>query len=150
MPMICEPTITGSENGSHAGKLSGDIDWPGPPNLLRQVHEGFGTAVEFAVGSDDPHLKKQLVGRQPEKSCNSRILQRCQAKAALRECAVEPPCDRGTETAISVEENPSSGGTASFCVSYFRTQRNHRPSQRRIPAFPPLAPAPRTASSCHS
>lgn len=116
--MLCEPTITGPENTSHAGKLSGEKDWPGPPNLLGHVHEGFGTAVEFALGSNDPHLKKQLVGRQPEKSCDARILQGCQAKAALRECAVEPPCHRGTDAAIPVEENPSPGGTSSFCVSY--------------------------------
>jgi hypothetical protein len=119
MTMLCEPTITGSENASHAGKLSGEKDWPGPPDLLRDIHEGFGTAVEFALGSDDPHLKKQLVGWQPEKSCDARILQGCQAKAALRECAVEPSCDRGTGTAISVEENPSPGGTPSFRVGYF-------------------------------
>jgi hypothetical protein len=136
MPVIGEPAIAEVKNSSSSGKLGGRKERPGPPDLSREIYDGFGPATDFVVAGNDGHLAQQLFGRQCEKGGDTGILQCGEAEAAFFKRVAETPRQRGANSAVAVEEDPASRGAPAFCVSHFCTERNHDPSKKG--GFPPF------------
>ena len=72
--MLREPAIADAKNSRNTGELRRGMEGPSPPDLPRQIHDGFSAAIDFALSCDDAHLAKQLIGRQGEKGRDARIL----------------------------------------------------------------------------
>ena len=117
--MIGEPAIAGVENARDAGQLSRRIERPGPPDLPGKKDDGFGAAINVAVGCGDAHFPEQILGRQGKKGLHTRVLQSREAEAAQFEGAAEAVGERGADATIAVEEDPAAGSVLSFCISYF-------------------------------
>jgi len=106
--VISEPAVGSVKNSWKPGYLSRREERPGPPDLLREIHDGFGAGIDFTFTGYDLHLAQQLFSRQCEKGSNAGILQRSRAEAALLECAAESPRQGSTNVAIAVDEDPAS------------------------------------------
>jgi len=117
--VIGEPAVASVENSQDARELSRCKEWPGPPNFSREIHDGFGASMDFALTGNNAHLAQQLIGGQREEGGNAGILQSREAKAALIEGAAESARQRGANAAIPIEEDPASRGVPAFHVSYF-------------------------------
>lgn len=99
--------------------MGGSVEWPGPPDLPREIHKGRSTAVDFALGYGDAHFAKQVRGWKIEKSLRARVLQGGQAEAARFEWTLKAASQASTNAALAVEENPATGSPTSFRISYF-------------------------------
>jgi hypothetical protein len=117
--VIGEPAIANFKYSQDTRELSCRKERPGPPNFSREIHDGFGAAMDFALTGNNAHLAQQLIGRQREKGGNAGVLQCREAKAAFFKRAAESARQRGANGAISIEEEPASGGVPAFRVSYF-------------------------------
>ena len=106
--MFGEPAVPSVKNSWKPGYLSSREERPGPPDLSREIFDGFGVGIDFALTGNDVHLAQQLFGPQCEKGSNAGILQRSRAEAALLECAAESPRQGSTNVAIAVDEDPAS------------------------------------------
>lgn len=84
-----------------------------------EVHDGFGAAVNLAVGQGDAHFAEHILGRQGKKGLYAGVLQCGEAEAARFERAAEAAGQRGADGAIAIEEDPADGGVPSFTISYF-------------------------------
>jgi hypothetical protein len=119
LPVISEPAVANFKNSHRTGKLGGCKERPGPPDFSREIHDGFGAGIDFALTGNDVHLAQQLCGRQGEKSSHAGILQCREAEAALLQSVAESARQGFTNGAIAVEADPASGGVPAFCVSQF-------------------------------
>jgi hypothetical protein len=119
MPVISKPSVPEVKDSHRSRKLGGSKERPGPPDLSREVHDGFGAGIDFALTGNDAHLAQQLIGRPSEKGGHAGILQRGEAEAALLEGAAESARERSTNDAIAVEADPASRCVPAFCVSQF-------------------------------
>ena len=117
--MISEPAVASAKNSWKPGYLSSREERPGPPDLSREMHDGFGAGIDFALTGDDLHLAQQFFSGQCEKGSNAGILQCGEAGAALLECAAESPRQGSTNVAIAVDEDPVSRDVPAFRVSQF-------------------------------
>jgi hypothetical protein len=117
VPVISEPAVANFKNSHRSGKLGDCKERPGPPDLSRKNHEGFGASINFALTGDDAHLSQQLFGRQSEKGSDAGILQCREAEAALLQGVAESARQRSTNAAIAIEADPASGGVSAFYVS---------------------------------
>ena len=115
--MISEPAVGSVKNSWKPGYLSRREERPGPPDLLREIHDGFGAGIDFTFTGDDLHLAQQLFSRHCEKGSNAGILQNRKIEAALLECAAESPRQRRTNVAVAIEVDPASRGVPAFRVS---------------------------------
>jgi len=119
MPVIGKPSVPEVKNSYRCGKLGGRKERPGPPDLSREVHDGFGAGIDFGLTGNDAHFAQQLFGRQGEQSGHAGILQRGEAEAALLEGVAESARERSANIAIAVEADPASRGAPACCVSQF-------------------------------
>lgn len=117
--MIGEPAVTRIEQAHNSGQTGGGIERPGPPDLPREIDNGRGAAINFSVRGGDAHFAEQLLRRQSKKSLRARVLQGRQTEASGFEGTLKAAGQPGAHGAVSVEENPTAGGPASFCISYF-------------------------------
>ena len=69
--MMSEPAVAEVKNSHSSGKLDGRKERPGPPDLSREKHDGFGAGIDFTLTGNDVHLAQQLFGRQCEKGSNA-------------------------------------------------------------------------------
>jgi hypothetical protein len=117
--VIGKPPVTGIEDARYAGQFRSGIERPGPPDLPREIDDGFSATVYASIRRGDAHLPEQILGRQSKKSLHARVLQSREAEAARFEGAAEAAGERGANGAITVEEDPASGRVLSFTISYF-------------------------------
>jgi len=139
VPVISEPAVGSVKNSWKPGYLSRREERPGPPDLLREIHDGFGAGIDFTFTGDDLHLAQQLFSRQCEKGSNAGILQRSRAEAALLECAAESPRQRCTIVALAVDEDPASRGVPALSPPAGSTSpTRHSPAKaaRRVGSQP--------------
>jgi len=118
MAMISEPTIGRVKNSQNSGQLGRGIYWPGPPDLLRQIHDGAGAAVD-TVRSDDAHFLHQLLSRQVKQGRYTRVLKGREAEAALFKHPAEAPREHCADCTFTVKTDPAAHGTPSFRISHF-------------------------------
>ena len=117
--MIGKPAVASVENALDAGQFRCGIERPSPPELPREINDGFGAAENIAVGGGDAHFPEQILGWQGKNGLHARVLQSREAEAARFEGAAEAAGEGGADGAIAVEEDPAAGGVSSFCISHF-------------------------------
>jgi len=117
--MIGKPAVASVENALDAGQFRCGIERPSPPELPREINDGFGATENIAVGGGDAHFPEQILGWQGKKGLHARVLQSREAEAAGFKWAAEAASQRGADATIAVEEDPAALRVPSFCISHF-------------------------------
>jgi hypothetical protein len=116
--VIRHPPVHRTQQRLHAGQLGSSVKRPSPPDFSRQECDCLCSAQNLPFGREHAHFLQQLARGQTEEDSHARILQRCQAKAALLQGGAKAACQGLAELALAVIENPT-GGPSSFSVGYF-------------------------------
>jgi len=119
--VTCNPGVNASQGGPDPGKAAKPVEWPGPPNALRDCEQRNVSTINGSVGYEQAHFRERVFFTDARLLPDPTFLQWHQVKMISAEQRSEPVRKCGTEPAMAIKENPAS---FVLCICNFCIHRN--------------------------